>query len=131
MMQRLTTFAMCAWLGVLFCAVIPVHDRAAWSARLDGSVSQASGGEMLCPLCRLVLGEEKKDAPDSPVPAEPGSSCPICHFSGTIDLPTGGMVLVAISERLDWLAAEREDARRPAEPAPLRRLAGRAPPTAA
>ena len=130
MLQRLTTLAMCAYLGVLFCAVIPMHDRGAWSARLDGSADAASSA-VLCPLCRLVLPAGERNDPASPAPARPGSACPICHFSGTIDLPGPGLVLVTLAERLDWLAAERDDALRPAEPAPLRRLAGRAPPAAA
>ena len=133
MLQRLTTLAMCAWLGVLFCAVIPAHDRGAWSARLDGTAEPAAGGALLCPLCELVLPADERDAPAAPggTPAERGSSCPICHFNGTLNLPAPGLVLVAISERLDWLAAQRDDAHRPAEPAPLRRLAGRAPPAEA
>ncbi len=131
MLQRFTTLAMAAWLGVLFCAVIPMHDRGAWSARLDGSAQQTAGGEVLCPLCVLVLPAGERDAPTPPSPADSGSACPICHFNGTLDLPAPGLVLVALSERLDWLAARRDDAHRPAEPAPLRRLAGRAPPAVA
>ncbi|BAM02881.1 hypothetical protein [Phycisphaera mikurensis] len=132
MLQRLFTCATCAWLGVLFCAVIPMHDRDAWSARLGGTAAASPGGEVLCPLCVLVLpgGENPGRTPAPGGPAEPGSSCPICHFSGTLDLPAPGLVLIASSERLDWLAAQRDDAHRPAEPAPLRRLAGRAPPAA-
>ena len=135
MLRRLPTLAMCAWLGVLFCAVVPAHDRGGWSARLDGTAEGSAGGATLCPLCKLVLPGQEPDtpaAPPTPAPPAPfGSSCPICHFGGTLDLPTPGLVLVELSERLDWLAAQRGDGARPAEPAPPRRLAGRAPPAAA
>lgn len=130
LLPKTITLGLCAWLLVLFGAVIPMHDRGAWSARLDGAGAQAAGGAILCPLCRLILPKGERDAPASPVPADSNSSCPICHFSGTLDLPTPGLVLANLSERLDWLAAERIDAHRPSDPAPPRRLAGRAPPPA-